>query len=76
MCTCCPRLFGAVGLGHIAVAEGHVVVVIRVDHLVVRPSQPAPGPGLGQMDASQGQAVVVKKVEHHVLCPRQLGPGP
>ena len=40
-------MLGAMGVGKMAAAEGHTVVVMRVDHLVAHPSRPAPRPGQG-----------------------------
>ena len=58
------RVLGAVGVGRMAVAEGHMVVVLGVDHLVAHPSQPAPRPGRGWTAVAQGHTVVVQRVDH------------
>ena len=52
------------------------MVVIRVDHPLVRLSQPVPGPEQGQTAAAPGQAIVIMRVDSHVVRMRQPAPGP
>ena len=70
------RVLGAVGIGRMAVAERHMVVLLGVDHVVAHPSQPAPRPGQGWTAVAQRHIVVVMRVEHPVAHPSQPAPRP
>ena len=64
-------VLAALGFGGVAVAEQHMVVVMRVELLVAHPSQPAPWPGQGWSALAQRHTVVVLRVDHLVAHPRQ-----
>ena len=56
-----------------APAQGHAAFVMRVDHHVVRPSQPASRLWQGQRAMARGHRVVVMRVDHPVVLPKSTG---